>query len=365
MIFHFLTSPDNKEFPLNKEEIVAWLRTTDVEKQEELWKMADEVRRRNLGDDVHLRGLIEISNSCARNCWYCGIRADNAELERYRMPADEILASALEAVSYEYGTIVLQAGEDYGITLEWMEKLIRRIKSETDLAVTLSLGERSEAELAAWRKAGADRYLMRFETSNSELYEKIHPPLPGKGSDRIQLLKRLREIGYEIGSGVMIGIPGQTYEDLANDIELFRTLDLDMIGVGPFIAHSGTPLGSADVCPNAPEGIQVPNTEEMTYKVIALTRLACPLANIPSTTALATLNIKTGRELGLARGANIVMPNMTPRRYRAMYEIYPAKACIDETAADCRACMRGRILTTGRSIGSGRGDSRNKKDKVA
>jgi biotin synthase len=160
----------------------------------------------------------------------------------------------------------------------------------------------------------------------------------------------------------MIGIPGQTYEDLANDIELFRTLDLDMIGVGPFIAHSGTPLGSAEVCPNAPEGKQVPNTEEMTYKVIALTRLACPLANIPSTTALATLNIKTGRELGLARGANIVMPNMTPRHYRAMYEIYPAKACIDETAADCRACMRGRILSTGRSIGSGRGDSRNKKD---
>jgi biotin synthase len=281
------------------------------------------------------------------------------------MPEDEILACAHEAVSYEYGTVVLRAGEDYGITLEWMEKLVRRIKNETDLAVTLSLGERSEAELTAWRNAGADRYLMRFETSNSELYEKIHPPLPGKGSDRIQLLKRLREIGYEVGSGVMIGIPGQTYEDLANDIELFRTLDLDMIGVGPFIAHYGTPLGSADECPNAPEGKQVPNTEEMTYKVIALTRLACPRANIPSTTALATLNIKTGRELGLARGANIVMPNMTPRHYRAMYEIYPAKACIDETAADCRACMRGRILSTGRSIGSGRGDSRNKKDKAA
>lgn len=345
---------------MKRNEILNWLRTADQDSLERLWQMADEIRRQNVGDEVHLRGLLEISNHCARNCWYCGIRVDNPALERYRMSEEEIVECVREAVDYGYGTVVLQAGEDYGITSDWMENIIRRIKRETDLAVTLSLGERSEDELSAWKKAGADRYLMRFETSNPDLYEKIHPSLPGKGDDRIQLLKKLREIGYEVGSGIMIGIPGQTYNDLANDIELFRTLDLDMIGVGPFIAHNGTPLGGIDAA-SAPKGEQVPNTEEMTYRVIALTRIACPLANIPSTTALATLNTATGRELGLSRGANIVMPNMTPKHYRAMYEIYPAKACIDETAADCRACMHRRILSIGRSIGKGRGDSRNRK----
>ncbi len=345
---------------MERNEILGFLRTSDEQKLEMLWQRADEIRRRSVGDEVHLRGLLEISNICARNCWYCGIRADNSALQRYRMSEDEIMACAGEAVDYGYGTVVMQAGEDYGITAEWMENLIRRIKTETDLAVTLSLGERSDDELRRWKKAGADRYLMRFETSNNKLYEKIHPPLPGRTSDRISLLKRLREIGYEIGSGVMIGIPGQTWDDLASDIELFRALDLDMIGVGPFIAHHDTPLGDGSMAP-APEGEQVPNTEEMTYKVIALARIVCPKANIPSTTALATLNTATGRELGLSRGANIVMPNMTPKHYRAMYEIYPAKACIDETAADCRACMHRRILSIGRSIGTGRGDSRNLK----
>ncbi len=346
---------------MNRDEILKWLRTTDQDRLEELWRTADETRKQNVGDEVHLRGLLEISNHCARSCWYCGIRADNSMLQRYRMPEEEIMACVREALDYGYGTVVMQAGEDYGITAEWMEKIIRLIKSETDLAVTLSLGERSESELRAWKEAGADRYLMRFETSNQELYDKIHPPMSGKGSDRIKLLRKLRETGYEVGSGVMIGIPGQTYDDLANDIELFRTLDLDMIGVGPFIAHGDTPLGDSSLAPAAPEGEQVPNTEEMTYKVVALTRIACPLANIPSTTALATLNTATGRELGLSRGANIVMPNMTPKHYRAMYEIYPAKACIDETAADCRACMHRRILSIGRTIGKGRGDSYNRK----
>jgi biotin synthase len=158
----------------------------------------------------------------------------------------------------------------------------------------------------------------------------------------------------------MIGIPGQTWNDLAGDIEAFRDLGLDMIGVGPFIPHGGTPLGAKDKELQAPDNEQVPNTELMTYKVIALARIACPDANIPSTTALATLNTPTGRELGLSRGANIVMPNLTPKKYRAMYEIYPAKACIDETAADCRACMHRRIISIGREVGSGHGDSPNR-----
>jgi len=345
---------------MNKKEILAWLTATGENELENLWRMADETRRRNVGDDVHLRGLIEISNICGRRCGYCGISIANTELERYRMPEEEILSCAREAAGYGYGTVVIQAGEDPGITREWMAGLIRSIKSETGLAVTLSLGERSDDEFLAWKEAGADRYLLRFETSNRRLYDLIHPPLPGIVSDRIAMLRRLREIGYEIGSGVMIGIPGQSYDDLANDIELFRVLDLDMIGVGPYIPHHATPLGGSGAIPPAPEGDQVPNTEAMTYKVVALTRLACPQANIPSTTALATLNTASGRELGLSRGANILMPNMTPRKYRALYEIYPAKVCIDETAAECRSCMSRRILSIGRGIGTGRGDSPNR-----
>jgi len=272
------------------------------------------------------------------------------------MSADEVLACARLAIDLGYGTVVLQSGEDYGIATEPMAELIRRIKSETDLAVTLSFGERSDEELARWRASGADRYLLRFETSDAKLYRRIHPPLAAP-SDRIAILRRLGELGYEVGSGVMIGIPGQTYDGLAEDIELFRTLDLDMVGVGPYLPHPNTPLGRNPGDFRALESEQVPNTEEMTYKVLALTRLACPQANIPSTTALATLNTAGGRELGLRRGANVVMPNLTPPKYRALYEIYPGKACIAETAEACQACLRQRILSIGRKVGTGPGSS--------
>ena len=171
------------------------------------------------------------------------------------------------------------------------------------------------------------------------------------------MLRRLRELGYEVGSGVMIGIPGQTYEDLADDIRMFDELGLDMIGVGPYLPHPATPLGDATVERLLPGDAQVPNNELMTYKVIALARLACPRANIPSTTALATLNLRQGRELGLVRGANVIMPNLTPPQYRALYEIYPSKACIRETGEQCHVCVTARIETLGREIGRGRGDS--------
>jgi biotin synthase len=339
--------------------ILAWLRETDESRLEELWRQADAVRREHVGDEVHLRGLIEISSHCARQCGYCGLRAGRRDLQRYRLTADEILACARRAVEFGYGTVVLQAGEDETITGPWLADVVRHIKAETPLAVTLSLGERTDEDLALWRAGGADRYLLRFETSNAALYRRIHPPRrPGETSDRLALLRRLRELGYEIGSGVMIGIPGQTFADLARDIELFRELDLDMIGVGPYIAHPDTPLGREP--PAAGGADQAPNTEAMTYKVVALARLVCPRANIPSTTALATLNLASGRELGLSRGANVVMPNLTPVEYRALYEIYPAKACIRETADDCHRCLRGRIHSIGRTVGSGRGDSRRR-----
>ncbi len=339
---------------MQHKDIRGWLEETRPERLAELWAQADAVRQENVGEAVHLRGLVEFSNHCVRTCGYCGLNATNRDVPRYRMSADEILDAARLAVEYGYGTVVLQSGEDYGIEADWLADVVSRIHDETELAITLSVGERSEAELRQWRQAGADRYLLRFETSNRELYDRIHPPRPGQNrSDRLALLRQLREIGYEIGSGVMIGIPGQTYDDLATDIEWFARLDLDMIGVGPFIPH---PAGPAAALPPAGTG-QVPNTELMAYKVVALTRLACPAANIPSTSALATLNKAQGRELGLQRGANVVMPNLTPQRYRAMYEIYPAKACVDETAQQCLHCLRARIASIGRTIATGRGDS--------
>ena len=344
--------------PLAREEILAWLREEDAARLENLWREADLVRRRSVGDAVHLRGLIEISSNCVRQCGYCGLRAGNTALDRYRMTEEEILGCARQARQYGYGTVVLQAGEDYGIATEWLAALIRRIKAEMSLAVTLSLGERPEPDLEAWRQAGADRYLLRFETSDPDLYRVIHPSLPGRSLDRLAILRTLKRLGYETGSGVMVGLPGQSYKSLANDIETFRALDLDMIGVGPFIPHPATPLGRGEWLRLLPEGEQVPNTELMVYKVVALTRLLCPEANIPSTTALATINREYGRELGLARGANVVMPNLTPPEYREMYEIYPGKACITETAEACRACLRHRIEALGRSVGTGPGGRR-------
>ena len=340
---------------MDRKQILDWLREENETRLEELWALADQTRRAEVGDQVHLRGLIEFSNYCARLCGYCGLRAGNQKVERYRMTKEEILECAHEAKEFGYGTVVLQSGEDWGIKREWMTEVVLAIKDQTGLAVTLSLGERDEEDFIAWRQAGADRYLLRFETSNHRLYEKIHPNLPGKVSDRFAILRKLRELDYEVGSGVMIGIPGETYDDLANDLEMFRTLDLDMIGVGPYIPHPDTPLGTEEKTTD-----QVPNSELMTYKVVALTRLVCPKANIPSTTALATLNLAKGRELGLARGANIVMPNLTPVTYRAKYEIYPAKACIRETAKECHGCMKRRIESIGRTVGTGPGMSKNK-----
>jgi len=222
---------------LERGEILGWLRETRSERLDMLWARADDMRKRRVGDAVHLRGLVEISNHCVRSCGYCGISLHNQAVQRYRMTAEEILECARQAVGLGYGTLVLQAGEDYGLTRDFVTDLVRCLKAQTPLAVTLSLGERPEEDLARWREAGADRYLLRFETSDADLYERIHPSLPGRPSDRFALLARLREMGYEIGSGVMAGIPGQSYDSLAQDILRFAELDLDMIGVGPFIPH--------------------------------------------------------------------------------------------------------------------------------
>lgn len=332
-------------------DIGAWLREEDPDRLQVLWQAADEARIDQVGEDIHLRGLIECSNHCRRLCHYCGLRAANKAVSRYRLDDDEILACAIEAKMLGYGTVVLQAGEDPAFDRERVAGLVQSIKLGTGLAVTLSLGEREPEDYAAWREAGADRYLLRFETSDPELFARIHPPAPGhEVCDRLDHLRTLRRLGFETGSGIMIGIPGQGWDDLERSIRLFTELGLHMVGVGPFIPHPETPLG------NTPASA-VPADVTTTCKVIALTRLTCPGINIPATTALATIDPDTGRELGLMRGANIMMPNVTPVRFRADYAIYPDKACVSETAQECNGCMANRIERIGRTVGDGPGSA--------
>ena len=346
------------------------LQTTDAETLAELWTAADAARRENVGGAVHLRGLIEVSNWCACRCAYCGIRAENTSISRYRMELEEIVESAARALRFGYGSVVLQAGESAArLPTAWVTEVLRELRRRfgNEFAITLSLGERPEHDYEAfrqWREAGANRYLLRFETSNETLFTKIHPGHPGL-KVRLNALRRLREIGFEIGSGVMVGIPGQTWSDLARDIETFREWNLDMIGVGPFLPHPETPLGKSFFAENDPNSDsnsdpnQVPNDELTTLKTLALTRLACPRANIPSTTALAVVDRNAGHELGLSRGANVIMPNVTPAKYRTFYEIYPSKASTCEAAEEFDRKLKERILACGREIGSGPGNSRN------
>jgi biotin synthase len=364
-------------FSLTRDEVLTWLKEEEEWKLSFLWQEADKVRREHVGDEVHLRGLIELSSHCRRGCHYCGIRG-NRKIERYRMTEDEVMGCVRTAQKLEYGTVVLQSGEDLGLTRDLVTNLVRRIKTETPLAVTLSLGERSREELKEWHAAGADRYLLKHETSDPELFRRIHPPVEEErrvkseerssaSNQRVELLKQARALGYEIGSGVMVGIPGQSYESLADDIMLFRDLDLEMIGCGPFVPHPETPLGrlapaespkSEVRSSNAPDPspqFQVPATDLMTTKVVALTRLVCPDANIPSTTALATVNREHGRELGLERGANVWMPNLTPLKYRALYEIYPGKAKVIDTAEEFHLNLLATLQRIGRVPGKGPG----------
>lgn len=343
---------------MTRQEILGWLREEDPGRLDELWTRSDAVRREHVGDAVHLRGLVEISNHCVRRCAYCGLRQPNQSLARYRMTAEEVMACAREAETRGYGTVVLQSGEDPGLNRFWVADLVAQIKRTTKLAVTLSLGERAKGDLWAWREAGADRYLARFETSDKDLYEAIHPSQGSRWPSRIPLLEALRSMGYEVGSGTMVGIPGQTYGSVADDVLIFKELDLDMIGIGPYIPHWATPLGSGTMRPRVDRSEQVPNSELMVYKVIALARVVRPDANIPSTTALATINPAAGRELGLRRGANVVMPNLTPLKYRKMYEIYPNKTCMTETGQQCDMCLRTRIAGIGREVGTGPGSRR-------
>lgn len=339
--------------------IMDWLKTRNERKLKNLWRMADQTREAVVGKDIHLRGLIEISNLCNRQCFYCGIRKVNKSVERYSMRQDEILEAARLAESLDYGTVVLQAGESGYVSRDFITEVISVIKSETGLAVTLSLGEHPEAVLEEWKTAGADRYYMRFETSNNYLFWKLHPDRNDGLNARLKQLRTLDQLGYETGSGVMVGLPGQTLEDLCNDLLLFGSLNLDMIGIGPFIKHPGTPIGQnpdyfgKTLCSSRAE------LELLTGKMIALTRLLYPAVNIPATTALATINSSSGFKIALQCGANVIMPNLTPPNYRRKYEIYPGKGCSELTAGEQHAIISDDIQNCGRLIARGAGPSQH------
>jgi biotin synthase len=323
---------------LTKDEIVELLKSNGHDA--ELFAAADRVRKQFVGDEVHLRGLIEFTNCCSQNCLYCGLRRDNTKLERYRLEPDTIIEFASKAAADGYKTVVLQAGEGDFYTLEEMLRIIKSIKA-LDVAITLSIGEKTQEEYRAYRDAGADRYLLRIETTDKKLYEKMSPGMIFE--NRVRCLHDLKELGYELGTGCLVGLPGQTLESLADDILFFKELGADMIGVGPFIPNPDTPLGDA-----------TGGTFELSLKVMAITRLLMPDINIPATTAMEALN-ENGRMLGLQSGANVIMPNVTEGDYRRLYALYPGKICVGDTPAHCKSCVTSRINSIGRSVSQGYG----------
>lgn len=336
-------------------QITAWLKQKEQTELDKLFIEADRVRRENVGDEIHLRGLIEFSNICSRKCLYCGINAANSSVRRYQMSKQEILECAQTAKELGYGTVVLQSGENKKLNAGFLADTISEIKNTTGLAVTLSVGQHSADDYKLWKDAGADRFLLRFETSDDELYRKLHPDGKSGVAERFEALMLLKEIGYEVGSGVMIGLPGQSYQTLSNDLLRFQELDLDMVGVGPYIRHTETELAVNSGKFLLDDENQVPPSEEMTYKVYALVRILCPKTNIPATTALATINPQSGYEKALACGCNVIMPNITPMKYRQYYNLYEGKTCRQHLEFDMM--IKNRIAKIGRTAGSGKGVS--------
>ncbi|WP_407314376.1 [FeFe] hydrogenase H-cluster radical SAM maturase HydE [Desulfosporosinus sp. SB140] len=330
---------------LTKEEITVLLETITPEEREILYSKALKTKQAYYGDKVYLRGLIEFSNICRQDCLYCGIRASNAKVERYRLTPGEILACCDKGYELGYRTFVLQSGEDLWYTDEMLSALVHEIKRRyyPEVAVTLSIGERSVETYQSLFVSGADRFLMRHETASQELYEKLHPTM--RFEDRRACLAALKKIGYQVGAGFMVGLPGQTPADLAEDLHYLKELHPDMIGIGPFIPHSQTPLGT-----------EKGGTIENTLVMVALARLLIPDSHIPATTALGTLHPQ-GREMALQAGANVVMPIITPSTVRKQYALYENKICGDDHPEDCRYCIERRIQSVGLKVDLGKGDS--------
>ena len=327
---------------MNITEILSLLQTDD---EKALFQRADEVRHQYVGDEVHLRALIEFSNICRNNCLYCGIRKGNATAVRYRMSEEELVSTAQKAVNMGFKTIVMQSGEDMYFDIPRLCRIIEQIK-KFDVAITLSIGERPYQDYKAFREAGADRYLMRIETTDKALYAKLHPNQSWQ--KRHECLLMIKELGYELGSGIMVGLPQQSMESIAGDLIYLQEIGIDMAGIGPFIPHQQTPLKD-----------EKGGSLSLALRTMAVMRILMPDINIPATTAMETLHPK-GRLMALQAGANVVMPNVTEGEYRKFYELYPGKICTDEQPLQCKTCIGIKIQSIGRKIGTGYGGHNGK-----
>ena len=309
-----------------------------------LYRAADKIRRENLGDKVHLRGIIEFSNHCRLSCRYCGIRKGNKALKRYRISPQEVIDTAIKANANGCATLVLQSGEDSENSCAALCKLIREIKSSIDVAITLSIGEASFNEYKLLQEAGCDRFLLRFETASRERFHKLHPD--DDFDRRLECISNIRKAGIQLGSGFMIGLPESTLKELAEDIHFASNLKLDMIGCGPFIAHPQTPLARHPLR----------FAKEIYFKTIAVLRVLNPYANIPATTAFDLL-APDGRERLLKSGANVYMPNVTPQRYRKQYQLYKNKSDLDGDTDQSWLNAVDKIRKLGKTISTSKGDS--------
>ena len=335
---------------LTKNEITELLKSTDPSAIEALRKRAYATMSEHVGETVYYRGIIELSNICSRDCLYCGIRAGNRTVNRYVLDNSEALQIALWCARQGYGSIVIQTGERHDArSIDTIVSLVSEIKRQTTsetlpngLGITLSLGELSIDDYRRLRDAGAHRYLLRIETSSKALFERLHPAKQ-TFERRLQALSDLRTAGFQVGTGVMIGLPGQSEEMLADDVLFFKSMDVDMVGMGPFIPHKDTPLAGADILPDQ-------RRLSLALQMIAVTRLVCPDINIASTTALQAI-VPDGRERGLTFGANVTMPNLTPTRVRKDYTLYDGKPCLEESRTECRTCLQRRVESTGRKVG--------------
>lgn len=318
------------------------------EERKEIFARAAQIKQQYVGNKVYFRGLIEFSNICAKNCFYCGIRRGNSSVDRYYLTTKEVVEAATFAWKQGYGSLVIQSGERND---KWfvnrITELLQGISKTTnnELGITLSMGEQTEETYKRWRKAGADRYLIRIEASDYELYHKIHPhDQTHSYSKRLQALRLLQKTGYQTGTGVMIGLPFQSLENLADDLLFFKDFDIDMIGMGPYIEHEQTPLYE-----QKDELLPQQERFDLSLKMVALLRIMMKDVNIAATTAMQTLD-KMGREKALKVGANVMMPNITPVRYREGYLLYEDKPCLDEEAEDCKSCLEARIHMAGGEI---------------
>jgi len=330
----------------DKQELIDLLSITAEAELQELYNRAYEIKKAQVGTKVYFRGIIELSNICSKNCYYCGIRSGNPDFTRYTIPLEEALKEAKWCYEQRYGSLVIQAGERTDQAwIDYVSELIQGIKKLSDgkLGITLSLGEQSEQVYRRWFEDGAHRYLLRIETTNPELYKTLHPA-DHSFEYRKNCLKLLRKVGYQVGTGVMVGLPGQTIEDIAEDILFFYDQDIDMLGMGPYIPHHGTPLA------HLVDAFDEAAALKMGLKLIAACRIALQDINIATTTALQALHPE-GREMGLLAGANVLMPNITDTQFREGYQLYEGKPCLDENADQCIGCLSRRIEAIGESIG--------------